>query len=79
MRATSFFYLLTINTLAQYYHYYFFHNNIIVIQTGHGVSPHFRFLAKSGDWIWMQIEATLHCKAGTSIPQFYEYKARVLR
>ena len=51
----------------------------IVVDTGHSVSPHFRFLCKSGDWLWMQVEGTLHCKAGTSIPLFYEYKARVLR
>ena len=51
----------------------------LVVETGHSVSPHFRFLAKSGDWLWMQVEGTLHCKAGTSIPLFYEYKAKVLR
>ena len=50
-----------------------------VMRTGHAVSPHFRFLTSSGDWVWMQLEGTLRYKAGTSIPQFWEVKARVLR
>ena len=50
-----------------------------VMRTGHAVSPHFRFLTSSGDWVWMQLEATLRYKNGTAIPQFWEVKARVLR
>ena len=53
--------------------------SFLVAQTGYAVTPYFRFLVKSGDWVWMQVEAILHCKPGTSIPLFYEYKARVLR
>ena len=49
------------------------------MRTGHAVSPHFRFLTSSGDWVWMQLEATLRYKNGTKIPQFWEVKCRVLR
>ena len=49
------------------------------MQTGHAVSPHVRLLASSGDWVWMQTEAFVRYKSGTSIPQFWEIKIRVKR
>ena len=51
----------------------------VVVQNGHVVSPLIRVLTSSGDWIWMTAEVTLRYKSGTNIPQFVEFKARVLR
>lgn len=58
-----------------------FHNIIVTIDDhgGHIVSPYFRFLTKSGDWVWMQMEGITRYKKGTTTPEYYEYKARVLR
>ena len=50
----------------------------LVIRTGHVLGPQVRFLARSGDWIWTQAEITLRYKSGTSIPQLWEMKVRVL-
>ena len=49
-----------------------------VMRSAHAVSPQFRFLTSSGDWVWMQVEATLRYKSGTAIPQFWELKIRAL-
>ena len=51
----------------------------VVLQNGHAVSPLLRVLTRSGDWIWMTTEVTLRCKSGTIMPQFIEFKGRVLR
>ena len=52
---------------------------IIVMQTGHAVSPFFRFLASSGDWVWMQMEGTVFYASDKTTTQSYiEYKAVVL-
>ena len=54
-------------------------HNIIVIQTGHVVSPSFRFLASSGEWIWMQMEGTVICGSDKTTKQSYiECKAVIL-
>ena len=50
----------------------------VAMSTRHTMSPHFRFLTSSGDWVWMQFEAILHYKSGTKIPLFWEVKVRVL-
>lgn len=50
-----------------------------MIQTGHAVSPFFRFLASSGDWVWMQMEGTVFYGGDKTTTQSYtEYKAVVL-
>ena len=49
-----------------------------VIKRGYGVSPFFRFLTSSGEWVWQQIEAKLRYKDGTSIPHFWEEKIIVI-
>ena len=49
------------------------------MQTGHAVSPFFRFLASSGDWVWMQMEGTvLYGSDKTATQSYIEYKAVVL-
>ena len=50
---------------------------LVVMKRGHGVSPLFRFLTSSGEWVWQQVEAKLHYKDGTSIPHFWKAKIRV--
>ena len=60
--------------------YIYTHAHVQLIgHAGHIVTPYFRFLTKSGDWVWMQMENITHFKKGTNIPEYYEYKTRVMR
>ena len=51
----------------------------VVMRAGHGVGPRVRFLAGSGEWIWIQAEVHLRYKGGTNTPQYWEIKIRSLR
>ena len=50
-----------------------------VMNMGQAVSPVFRFMTSSGDWVWMQMEGMLRYKQGTDEPQFWEVKAKLIR
>lgn len=49
-----------------------------LLRLGHAVSPVFRFISSSGEWVWMQLEGMLRFKAGGIEPQFWEVKAKLL-
>ena len=50
----------------------------VVMRKGYFVTPLFRFLTSSGEWVWQQVEVKLRYKNGTSIPHFWEGKIKVL-
>ena len=51
----------------------------VVLRSGTGVSPVFRFMTSSGDWIWAQLEGLVRYKEGTLEPLYYEVKCKAVR
>ena len=43
------------------------------------VTPLFRVMTSTGDWVWMQMETKVNYTNRMSDPLYYEYKVRVFR
>ena len=56
-------------------------NNIFfsVMYQGRSTSPVYRFLTKNGEWIWMQMSATLTYIPNTKIPYAANYIFKVIK
>ena len=56
----------------------FSHFSTVMCQ-GRSTSPVYRFLTKNGEWIWMQMSATLTYIPNTNIPYAANYIFKVIK
>lgn len=50
----------------------------LLLRSGAAVSPVFRFMTSTGDWIWAQLEGLVRYKEGTTQPLYYEVKCKAV-